>query len=114
MAVLDPEVKKQVTQATNEEAIAILAGLSPSEFATTAFCTHHQRMCPLSTDVDLEVFGAPCIDDSTWGKSMQDDGEARKAARLTECGAPANGCAMLSNSQVMSVLVNCRGNVHSY
>lgn len=54
--------------------------LQDVDFCSVARCECHCTECPLPSEVDLGVFGAPCVDDSTIGSMKQHDGEARKVA----------------------------------
>jgi hypothetical protein len=43
-------------------------------------CFRHNGFCPQVFDVDLNLFGAPCVADSTMGKCDKDDGVSRKVS----------------------------------
>lgn len=58
------------------------ARAKPKTFETHARCDRHGSMCQLPCNVDLCVFGAPCVDDSSIGSLRTDDGDARFASWL--------------------------------
>lgn len=48
-----------------------------SEFVTRARCKQHNYLCRIDKGADVNVFGAPCVDDSTIGSLKTDDGNSR-------------------------------------
>lgn len=55
---------------------------SAVEWETHGTCVTHGLKCPFPTgqsgQLDLCLFGAPCVDDSSIGDLRQDDGDARQ------------------------------------
>ena len=56
--------------------------LETAQIKSMVPCVRH-GLCPLPRDVDLCVFGAPCVADSTMGKMDKDESVSRKVSRLT-------------------------------
>lgn len=54
--------------------------LEKANLASHVPCYRHGGLCSLPTNVDVSIFGAPCIHDSTMGKLAKDEGFSRKAA----------------------------------
>lgn len=47
---------------------------------------HPDQTCSLPRNIDIAMFGAPCVDDSPMGALKKDNGKARKAALMTLFG----------------------------
>lgn len=78
MHYLTPKCREQVASAKNCE--AVVACLKEASFGRRAACLRHDDCCRLPrTILDLAVFGAPCVDDSAAGKSLKEEGPARRA-----------------------------------
>jgi len=78
MHYLTPKCREQVASAKNCE--AVVACLKEASFGRRAACLRHDDCCRLPrTSLDLAVFGAPCVDDSAAGKSLKEEGPARRA-----------------------------------
>ena len=58
------------------------SGSPPPYWATEAACVQHKTWCKLKREVDLAVFGAPCVDDSSMGSNKKDEGASRQAPML--------------------------------
>ena len=81
MHYLTPKCREQVASAKNSEAVA--ACLQKGSFARRGACLAHDDCCRFpGTNIDLAVLGAPCVDDSTAGNSLKEEGPARRAIWL--------------------------------
>jgi len=77
MHYLTPKCREQVASAKNCE--AVVACLREASFVRRAACLTHDDCCRLPCmSLDLAVFGAPCVDDSPAGKSLKEEGPARR------------------------------------
>lgn len=82
MHLIDTTTHLQLQAATKfEDCMGILERVNLN---TTAGCSRHGGRCLIPTRPDLNLFGAPCVDDSSMGSHSMDQGIARKVTGLSQ------------------------------
>lgn len=78
--MLQPGWKAKLESAEGQPQVAEI--LDKAEYAVRGQCKQHNYMCRFPTGVDLSVFGAPCVDDSSMRTLQQDQGNSRRDSCL--------------------------------
>ena len=75
--LLKPVDKASLLGASNS--VEAFKALETFELNARCNCLRHGVLCSIHTSPDINIFGAPCVDDSSLGKQSMDEGISRKA-----------------------------------
>lgn len=86
--------------------------VSDVELLPWAPCASHETLCPVHSEPDLCFFGAPCVDDSSMGAKLLEEGNSRRAFWPTQevCRVCVSRC--LGPIPVQAQAVLHLGHVH--